>query len=197
MHFDHETFEAPIGSAVAIASPAGLVALRFAEDETRLGPVLDAQLRLLDALPASAPRRTDDSLAPAGDDTPPQDETAPRTHLESVARELHEYFAGTRRSFDVPLDLRMTNGIARRALDAIGTIPYAETASYGEVAALAGSPRAARAVGTACATTPISVVVPVHRVVRADGSIGEYGGRPDVKRFLLDLEARAARSTGG
>ena len=52
----------------------------------------------------------------------------------------------------------------------------------------AGSPRAARAVGTACATTPFSIVVPVHRVVRADGSIGEYGGRPEVKRFLIELE---------
>ena len=72
-----------------------------------------------------------------------------------------------------------------------GEIPYGETAGYGEVAAHAGSPRAARAVGTACATTPFSIVVPVHRVVRADGSIGEYGGHPEDKAFLLDLERAA------
>ena len=78
-----------------------------------------------------------------------------------------------------------------RALTAVTEIPYGETASYGEVAALAGKPRAARAVGTACRTTPFSLVVPVHRVVRSDGSIGEYGGHPEVKEYLLDLERTA------
>ena len=72
--------------------------------------------------------------------------------------------------------------------DALTEIPYGETAGYGEVAITAGSPGAARAVGTACATTPFSIIVPVHRVVRSDGSLGEYGGHPEVKRYLLDLE---------
>ncbi len=76
-------------------------------------------------------------------------------------------------------------------------IPYGETAGYGDVAVLAGSPRAARAVGTACATTPFSIVVPVHRVVRADGSLGEYGGHPEVKEYLVEFErATLARETG-
>ncbi len=90
-----------------------------------------------------------------------------------------------------PLDWRLVRGFTRAALEAVREIPYGETAGYGEVAAHAGSPRAARAVGTACATTPFSIVVPVHRVVRADGSIGEYGGHPEDKLFLLDLERAA------
>ena len=102
--------------------------------------------------------------------------------------QLDEYFDGKRRAFEVPLDWRLVGGFTRAALEATRRIPYGEVASYGEVAIMAGSPGAARAVGTACANTPFSIVVPVHRVVRADGSIGEYGGHPEVKHFLLDLE---------
>jgi len=105
-----------------------------------------------------------------------------------AARQLDEYFDGARRVFDLPLDWSGVRGFTRAALDAVCDIPYGETAGYGEVAIMAGVPRAARAVGTACATTPFSIVVPVHRVVRADGSLGEYGGHPEVKRFLIDLE---------
>ncbi|KRA24005.1 cysteine methyltransferase [Microbacterium sp. Root61] len=114
---------------------------------------------------------------------------------ESVAEEavdqLDEYFDGERTAFDLHLDWRLVRGFTRDALQAVIDIPFGETASYGEVAISAGSPRAARAVGTACANTPFSIVVPVHRVVRSDGSIGEYGGRPDIKRFLLELERDA------
>jgi len=102
--------------------------------------------------------------------------------------QLDEYFEGDRREFELPLDWRLVRGFTRAALEAVCDIPYGETASYGEVAVMAGTERAARAVGTACATTPFSIVVPVHRVVRADGSLGEYGGRPDMKRFLVELE---------
>ena len=109
-----------------------------------------------------------------------------------AARQLDEYFAGKRREFDLPLDWRLVRGFTRTALETIREIPYGEMAGYGEVAANAGSARAARAVGTACATTPFSIVVPVHRVVRADGSIGEYGGHPEDKVFLLDLEQAAS-----
>ncbi|MDN3495340.1 methylated-DNA--[protein]-cysteine S-methyltransferase [Planococcus sp. APC 4015] len=114
----------------------------------------------------------------------------------SAADQLDEYFDGERREFDLPLDWSLVRGFTRDALQSIVGIPYGETAGYGEVAVLAGAPRAARAVGTACATTPFSVVVPVHRVVRADGSIGEYGGRPDIKRFLLDLERSTLAARG-
>ncbi len=108
-----------------------------------------------------------------------------------AAEQLDEYFDGARREFDLPLDWRLVRGFTRAALEAVRGIPYGETAGYGEVAISAGSPRAARAVGTACATTPFSIVVPVHRVVRADGSLGEYGGRPEVKQYLIDHERAA------
>jgi len=105
-----------------------------------------------------------------------------------AAAQLDEYFDGVRRDFDIPLDWGLTRGFGRAALEAITRIPYGETAAYGEVAILAGSPGAARAVGTACATSPFSLVVPVHRVVRSDGTIGRYGRHPEVKEFLLRLE---------
>lgn len=108
----------------------------------------------------------------------------------TVSRQLDEYFAGTRRGFDLEIAWESEAGFTRAALEEICRIPYGETASYGEVALRAGSPRAHRAVGTACASTPISIVIPAHRVVRSDGSIGQYGGHPEHKQFLLDLEAR-------
>ncbi|WZH35728.1 MAG: methylated-DNA--[protein]-cysteine S-methyltransferase [Microbacterium enclense] len=106
----------------------------------------------------------------------------------ALASQLDEYFDGARRRFDLRLDWRLVQGFTRAALEATLDVPYGEVASYGEVAILAGAPGAARAVGTACAKSPFSIVVPVHRVVRADGSIGEYGGHPDVKEYLLSLE---------
>lgn len=117
----------------------------------------------------------------------PEPDPAVGAHLVA---QLDEYFAGRRRAFEVALDWRLVRGFTRSALEAACEIPYGEVASYGEVAMMAGAARAARAVGTACATSPFSLVVPVHRVVRADGSIGEYGGHPEVKRHLLSLEAR-------
>lgn len=120
--------------------------------------------------------------------TPQHEETEAAT---AAGEQLDEYFAGDRAEFDLPLDWRLVRGFTREALEAVRDIPYGETAGYGEVAILAGSPRAARAVGTACATTPFSIVVPVHRVVRSDGSLGEYGGHPEVKKFLIDLERAA------
>ncbi|MBY0688907.1 methylated-DNA--[protein]-cysteine S-methyltransferase [Microbacterium marinilacus] len=113
---------------------------------------------------------------------------------DALFAKLGGYFDGERRSFDVDLDWSLTTGFARDALRAACEIPYGQTASYGEVAAMAGRPRAARAVGTACRTTPFSLVVPVHRVVRADGSLGEYGSSPETKRFLVELERDALRS---
>ncbi|MFJ4038281.1 methylated-DNA--[protein]-cysteine S-methyltransferase [Microbacterium sp. NPDC090007] len=114
----------------------------------------------------------------------------------AVARQLDEYFDGARRAFDLALDWRLVRGFTRAALEACLEIPYGETASYGEVAMMAGVPRAARAVGTACASSPFSIVVPVHRVVRADGSLGEYGGHPEVKRRLLDIEGALGGAAG-
>ncbi len=111
--------------------------------------------------------------------------------LDAVARELEEYFAGRRRAFEVPLDLRLSAGFRRAVLTHLSLIGYGRTESYAQVAAAAGSPRAVRAVGTACATNPLPVVVPCHRVVRSDGSPGGYLGGPEAKRTLLTLERAA------
>ena len=113
---------------------------------------------------------------------------APR-RLDEVARQLDEYFAGRRRRFELPIDLQLAHGFRRTVLARLSEIGYGSTASYATVAAAAGSPAAVRAVGSACATNPVPVVVPCHRVVRSDGSIGGYRGGPDAKRALLALEA--------
>jgi methylated-DNA-[protein]-cysteine S-methyltransferase len=159
----------PVGDALVVVTEDGLVSLDVLD-----GPHDDALAQV--------------SLALRTVPVPDEAATAP------VMAQLDEYFAGQRRRFDVAIDWRLTHGFARAALQAVCEIPYGETASYAEVAISAGSPGANRAVGSACARTPLSLVVPVHRVVRADGSIGEYGGRPDRKRFLLDLESVGAGS---
>jgi methylated-DNA-[protein]-cysteine S-methyltransferase len=110
--------------------------------------------------------------------------------LDAVAHQLDEYFTGHRHSFDVPLDWQLSKGFRRTVLEHLAVdIGYGTTASYGTLARIAGSPKAVRAVGTTCATNPIPVVVPCHRVVRADGNVGHYRGGPAAKRILLDLEA--------
>jgi len=111
--------------------------------------------------------------------------------LDETARQLGEYFAGRRRVFDVPLDFRLSKGFRRSVLAHLPEIAYGHTESYGQVAAAVGNPNAVRAVGSACAANPLPVVVPCHRVVRADGSLGGYAGGPEAKRTLLDLEAAA------
>ncbi|APU17741.1 MULTISPECIES: methylated-DNA--[protein]-cysteine S-methyltransferase [Actinoalloteichus] len=110
------------------------------------------------------------------------------SRLEEVIRQLEEYFEGNRRRFDVPLDLSLSKGFRQTVLRKLPAIDYGRTASYAEVAVAAGSPKAVRAVGTACATNPLPVVVPCHRVVRSDGSPGGYVGGADAKHTLLELE---------
>ncbi|GAA2007583.1 methylated-DNA--[protein]-cysteine S-methyltransferase [Microbacterium ulmi] len=171
-HTAFRVHPSPVGDILIVATDEGIVTLHpFREP---LGVELERLTHLLHAVPE-------------------HDETAGG----DVDVQLDEYFAGERRTFDLQLDWRLVRGFNRAALDAVLGIPYGETAGYGEVAIAAGSPGAARAVGTACATTPFSIVVPVHRVVRADGSLGEYGGHPEVKRFLVDLEASAAARAAG
>jgi methylated-DNA-[protein]-cysteine S-methyltransferase len=110
------------------------------------------------------------------------------SRLDEAAREIEEYFAGQRQTFDLPLDLRLATGFRLGVLQHLPTIGYGRTESYTQVATAAGSPRAVRAVGTACATNPLPVVVPCHRVVRSDGSLGEYAGGAAAKRTLLTME---------
>ena len=102
--------------------------------------------------------------------------------------QLRAYFAGSRRTFDIALDVRGISPFDVAVWEAARTIPYGTTASYGDVAAMAGSPLAARAVGGAMARCSLAPVVPCHRVIRADGSLGGWGAEPWVKRWLLNLE---------
>ncbi|HEY7596414.1 MAG TPA: methylated-DNA--[protein]-cysteine S-methyltransferase [Actinophytocola sp.] len=158
----YRTVDTPVGTLLLAATPAGLVRVAY-------GPVPEA-------------------LSALADKVSPRILHAPG-RLDSVARQLDEYFAGTRRSFDVPLDLRLATGFRRAVLDHLPDIAYGRTESYAEVAAAAGSPRAVRAVGTACALNPVPIVVPCHRVVLSNGSMGRYAGGEAAKRTLLTLEA--------
>ena len=109
--------------------------------------------------------------------------------LDVAARELDEYFGGQRRVFDLPLDLSLSKGFRQLVQRHLPEIGYGQTRTYGQVAQLVGSPKAARAVGTACATNPLPVVVPCHRVLPAGGTPGRYVGGPTAKATLLRLEA--------
>lgn len=110
---------------------------------------------------------------------------------DEAARQLDEYFAGTRRTFDLDVDLRSVTGFRRDVLGELRAIAYGSTASYADVARAVGNPKAVRAVGSACARNPVPIVVPCHRVVRTDGTIGHYLGGTETKAALLALEAAA------
>jgi methylated-DNA-[protein]-cysteine S-methyltransferase len=109
--------------------------------------------------------------------------------IRKAAAQLEEYFAGKRKTFDLPLALRGTD-FQVSVWKALQTIPYGETRTYGELAALIGNPRACRAVGLANNRNPIVIILPCHRVIGADGSLTGYGGGLPVKQRLLDLEGR-------
>lgn len=114
-----------------------------------------------------------------------------RTRLDNASRQLEEYFAGLRTVFDLPLDYSLSTGFRRTVQRQLSDIAYGHTRSYTEVAAIVGNPKAVRAVGTACATNPLPVVVPCHRVLRANGTLGGYIGGLDAKSALLNLEHAA------
>jgi methylated-DNA-[protein]-cysteine S-methyltransferase len=160
----YTTIDSPVGTLLLAATPRGLVRVAYAvEDHDR---VLETISQRLSPRVLRAPKR-----------------------LDATARELAEYFSGQRRAFDLPLDLSLSKGFRQLVQRHLPQIGYGQTLTYGQVAELAGSPRAVRAVGTACATNPLPVVVPCHRVLRADGTQGGYVGGPDAKKALLRLEA--------
>ncbi|MET9262071.1 methylated-DNA--[protein]-cysteine S-methyltransferase [Amycolatopsis sp. NPDC004079] len=159
----YSTVDSPVGKLLLAATPAGLVRVAFAgEDHDRVLETLGEKLspRIL-----RAPKR-----------------------LDEAAREIEEYFARNRRTFDVPLDLSLSRGFRRLVQTHLPEIGYGETRSYRDMAELVGSPRAVRAVGTACATNPLPIVVPCHRVLRSDGTLGGYIGGTEAKTALLNLE---------
>ena len=162
----YTTVDSPVGALLLAATPRGLVRVAYdIEDHDR---VLDTLSHRISPRVLRAPRR-----------------------LDAAARELDEYFGGRRRVFDLPLDLSLSAGFRQLVQRHLPEITYGQTRTYGQVAELVGNPRAVRAVGTACATSPLPVVVPCHRVLRADGAVGGYIGGTGAKKALLRLEAAA------
>jgi methylated-DNA-[protein]-cysteine S-methyltransferase len=107
---------------------------------------------------------------------------------DEARRQLDEYFAGKRRNFELALDLRLAREFGRAVLEELARVPYGELTTYGTLAARAGRPRAARAVGTVMNRNPVPIVLPCHRVVGSTGSLVGYAGGLDRKRTLLELE---------
>lgn len=150
----------PVGALLLIASDNGLAAVLWEDDD---------------------PKRV--RLGPIVD-------RGDHPVLVEAERQLTEYFAGERRSFELDLDFRGTP-FQRRVWDALRAIPFGETGSYGRLAAELGSPKAVRAVGAANGRNPISIVVPCHRAIGASGGLTGFAGGLEAKSFLLKLEARS------
>ncbi len=160
----YRTIDTPVGTLLLAATTVGLV--RVAYDIEGHDAVLARLADLVSPRVLRAPAR-----------------------LDTTARQIDEYFAKRRTSFELPVDLRLAEGFRREVVEHLRDIGYGRRESYAQVAAAVGSPRAVRAVGTACARNPLPVVIPCHRVVRSDGSAGQYAGGPVAKTTLLDLEA--------
>jgi methylated-DNA-[protein]-cysteine S-methyltransferase len=171
----------------AAAQTEGILDVAYRTVDSPVGPLLLAATEVGLVRVAYAAEDHDKVLQMLADRISPRILRAP-ARLDATASELEEYFNGRRRSFDVPLDWRLTAGFRSAVLHHLPEISYGQTATYASVARLAGSPNAFRAVGTACATNPLPVVVPCHRVVPSDGSIGRYLGGAEAKRTLLTLE---------
>jgi methylated-DNA-[protein]-cysteine S-methyltransferase len=172
---------------VAAAQAAGILDVAYRDIDTPVGPLLLAATGQGLVRVAYAAEGHDAVLAQLAARVSPRVLAAPG-RLDEAAREIEEYFAGRRTHFDLALDLRLSSGFRRDVLNRLPGIGYGSTASYAALAAAAGNPKAVRAVGTACATNPLPVVLPCHRVVRSDGSLGGYAGGSDAKRILLTLE---------
>ena len=172
------------------AARDGLLDIAYREIDSPVGSLLLAATEQGLVRVAYDVQDHDQALASLADTVSPRILRAP-ARLDEVARQLDEYFAGKRRRFDLALDFRLADGFRRSVLRHLPDIGYGHTESYAQVATAAGSPRAVRAVGTACARNPLPVVVPCHRVIRSDGSLGQYAGGAAAKETLLQLEGAA------
>lgn len=172
-------FATPVGPLHAAATDEGIVGLELRTTDEAFGASLGA--------------RTRRPVVPAAD---PAASPAARAHLAALEGEVAEHLAGTREAFDLPVVLEGVSDWDRRVLDGVRTIPRGATASYGEVARRIGAPGASRAVGGAVGRNPIGLLIPCHRVVAGDGTLGGYGGswfgsREELlglKERLLELE---------
>lgn len=163
----YRVIDSPVGSLLLAASEAGLVRVAF-DIEGHDAVLSDLAARL-------SPRIMPDDGA----------------RLDRPARELTEYFEGRRREFSLPVDLALASGFRRQVLDALRTVHFGERLTYSELAVRSGRERAVRAAASACATNPIPLVVPCHRIVRTDGTLGGYRGGLPAKELLLGLERPA------
>jgi methylated-DNA-[protein]-cysteine S-methyltransferase len=175
---------------VATAQRDGLLDIAYRVVDSPVGALLLAATELGLVRVAFAVEGHDVVLQTLAERVSPRILRSP-ARLEPAVRELDEYFAGRRKDFELPLDWRLSGGFRGTVLHHLPDIGYGHTASYAAVAELAGNPKAVRAVGSACATNPLPVVVPCHRVVRSDGALGGYLGGVDAKRTLLILERGA------
>jgi methylated-DNA-[protein]-cysteine S-methyltransferase len=166
----------------------GLLDVGYTVVDSPVGPLLLAATQRGLVRVAYASEDHDHVLQTLAEKISPRILRAPE-QLDLVARELEEYFAKRRTVFDLPLDLSLSRGFRQLVQLHLPEIGYGQTRSYRQVAELVGNPKAVRAVGTACATNPLPVVVPCHRVLRADGSLGGYIGGAEAKSTLLRLEA--------
>jgi O-6-methylguanine DNA methyltransferase len=162
------TLDSPIGPLFLAASPQGLVALEFDARLPGQQSIRPNPRHLRAENKAIAWQESDGVMLP-------------------YVRELDEYFAGQRRQFSFPLDLRGTN-FQLACWNALRDIPYGETRSYAAIARTVGNPHGFRAVGMANHRNPVAIVVPCHRVLASDGTLCGYGGGLEVKRKLLELE---------
>jgi len=178
------------GRLAAAAEAEGILDVAYRTLDTPVGPLLLAATEHGLVRVAYSNQGHDAVLQALADRVSPRVLHAP-ARLDPVARQLADYFAGRRRQFDLPLDWRLSTGFRSTVLHHLPDIAYGHTASYAAVARLVGNPKAVRAVGTACATNPLPIVVPCHRVVRSDGTIGQYGGGVAAKSALLALEGAA------
>jgi methylated-DNA-[protein]-cysteine S-methyltransferase len=165
----YATLESPLGPLLVAATPRGVVRLTYLDAGT--APALEELARLISPRLRERPAR-----------------------LDRARRQLDQYFAGRRRAFELPLDLSLVMpGFRRRVLDTVAAIPYGQLATYGDVAAAAGAAGAARAAGSALAANPLPLLIPCHRVVRAGGAMGDWGGGRVRKAALIGLEAHDDR----
>jgi methylated-DNA-[protein]-cysteine S-methyltransferase len=176
-----------LGALAARAANEGLVDVAYTQVDSPLGPLTVAATARGLVRVAYPERPLDDVLAGIAEEVSPRVLEAPE-RLESIRRELDEYFEGRLRRFSEPIDWALSRGFFRRVLEATSRIGYGEVRTYGEVAASAGSPRAVRAAGNGLGSNPMPVVVPCHRVVRTGGGLGGYTGGIERKEFLLSLE---------
>jgi methylated-DNA-[protein]-cysteine S-methyltransferase len=181
--------DAAVRRATERAAAEGAVDITYAEVDSPLGPLVAARTDhgLVRLAYEDFNGGLDVVLGDLAERISPRIVEGP-SKLDDLRRQLDEYFAGSRRSFDLPIDWALSHGFTQRILQAIWAIPFGETSNYRDVAAAAGNVKATRAAGNACGANPIPIVVPCHRVLRTGGGLGGYTGGVEKKETLLTLE---------